>query len=80
MTSIRLRERVAGSSKLQEKHGVTKEEAELQADRWFATQKNSCSVTECAESLDGRQIEFFLNNTIRVRPSHTSQVHGVLAF
>jgi len=27
-------------SRLQQKYGVTKEEAEQQADRWFATQKN----------------------------------------
>jgi uncharacterized protein YjbJ (UPF0337 family) len=27
-------------ARLQEKYGVTKEEAERQADRWFATQKN----------------------------------------
>ena len=27
-------------SRLQQKYGVTKEEAEQQADRWFANQKN----------------------------------------
>ena len=27
-------------ARLQQKYGVTKEEAELQADRWFTTQKN----------------------------------------
>jgi uncharacterized protein YjbJ (UPF0337 family) len=27
-------------ARLQEKYGVTKEEAQRQADRWFATQKN----------------------------------------
>ena len=32
------RDRLVG--RLQEKYGVTKEEAERQADRWFATQKN----------------------------------------
>ena len=32
------RDRLIG--RLQEKYGVTKEEAEMQADRWFATQKN----------------------------------------
>ena len=32
------RDRLVG--RLQEKYGVTKQEAERQADRWFATQKN----------------------------------------
>ena len=32
------RDRLIG--RLQEKYGVTKEEAEQQADRWFETQKN----------------------------------------
>ena len=32
------RDRLIG--RLQEKYGVTKEEAEQQADRWFATQQN----------------------------------------
>jgi uncharacterized protein YjbJ (UPF0337 family) len=32
------RDRLVG--RLQEKYGIAKEEAERQADRWFATQKN----------------------------------------
>jgi len=32
------RDRLVG--RLQEKYGVTKEEAEQQAERWFATQRN----------------------------------------
>ena len=32
------RDRLVG--RLREKYGITREDAELQADRWFATQKN----------------------------------------